>query len=90
MSRPELEAKLKEIRDHNVVNGESIGIEVKTIDHIDDMQTQISNDIKFIIHSIINKFDLCSNLKIFLSVTVAILRSHEFTMSRTPPLEFSH
>jgi hypothetical protein len=36
MSRPELEAKLKEIRDHNVVNGESIGMEVKTIDHIED------------------------------------------------------
>ena len=39
MSRPELEAKLKEIRDHNVVNGESIGMEIKTIDH-DDMQIQ--------------------------------------------------
>jgi len=36
MSRPELEAKLKEIRDHNVVNGESIGVEIKTIDHIED------------------------------------------------------
>jgi hypothetical protein len=34
-----LEAKLKEIRDHNIVNGESIGLEVKTIDH-DDIQTQ--------------------------------------------------
>ena len=33
MSRPELEAKLKEIRDHNVINGESIGVEIKTIDH---------------------------------------------------------
>ena len=31
MSRPELEAKLKEIRDHNIVNGESIGVEVKEI-----------------------------------------------------------
>ena len=31
MSRPELEAKLKEIRDHNVINGESIGVEVKEI-----------------------------------------------------------
>ncbi len=39
MTRPELEAKLKEIRDHNIVNGESIGLEVKTIDH-DDIQTQ--------------------------------------------------
>jgi len=33
MSRPELEAKLKEIRDHNVINGESIGVEIKEIDH---------------------------------------------------------
>jgi hypothetical protein len=31
MSRPELEAKLKEIRDHNVINGESIGVEIKEI-----------------------------------------------------------
>ncbi len=36
MTRPELEAKLKEIRDHNVVNGESIGMEVKTIEHSED------------------------------------------------------
>ena len=32
MSRPELEAKLKEIRDHNIVNGEAIGVEVKEIE----------------------------------------------------------
>ena len=31
MTRPELEAKLKEIRDHNIINGESIGVEVKDI-----------------------------------------------------------
>ena len=31
MSRAELEAKLKEIRDHNVINGESIGVEIKEI-----------------------------------------------------------
>ena len=36
MTRPELEAKLKEIRDHNVINGESIGMEVKTIDYEDN------------------------------------------------------
>jgi hypothetical protein len=32
MTRPELEAKLKEIRDHNVINGEAIGVEVKEIE----------------------------------------------------------
>ena len=32
MSRPELEAKLKEIRDHNVINGEAIGVEIKELD----------------------------------------------------------
>jgi hypothetical protein len=32
MSRPELEAKLKEIRDHNIINGEAIGVEVKEIE----------------------------------------------------------
>ena len=32
MSRPELEAKLKEIRDHNVINGEAIGVEIKEIE----------------------------------------------------------
>ena len=31
MTRPELEAKLKEIRDHNIINGEAIGGEVKEI-----------------------------------------------------------
>jgi hypothetical protein len=35
MSRPELEAKLKEIRDHNVINGESIGVEIKEIDIVE-------------------------------------------------------
>ena len=34
MTRPELEAKLKEIRDHNVINGESIGMEVKELEAI--------------------------------------------------------
>ena len=32
MTRPELEAKLKEIREHNVVNGEAIGVEIKEIE----------------------------------------------------------
>ena len=32
MSRPELEAKLKEVRDHNIINGEVIGVEVKEIE----------------------------------------------------------
>ena len=32
MTRPELEAKLKEIRDHNVINGEAIGVEIKEIE----------------------------------------------------------
>jgi len=31
MTRPELEAKLKEIRDHNIINGEVVGVEVKEI-----------------------------------------------------------
>ena len=31
MTRPELEAKLKEIRDHNIINGEAIGVEIKEI-----------------------------------------------------------
>jgi len=31
MSRPELEVKLKEIRDHNIINGEVIGVEIKEI-----------------------------------------------------------
>jgi uncharacterized membrane protein len=31
MTRPELEAKLKEIRDHNVINGEAIGVEIKEV-----------------------------------------------------------
>ena len=32
MTRPELEAKHKEIRDHNVINGEAIGVEIKEIE----------------------------------------------------------
>ena len=31
MTRPELEAKLKEIRDHNIINGEAIGVEVHEV-----------------------------------------------------------
>jgi hypothetical protein len=38
MTRPELEAKLKEIRDHNVINGEAIGVEIKEIDAIESPQ----------------------------------------------------
>jgi hypothetical protein len=38
MTRPELEAKLKEIRDHNIINGEAIGVEVKEIDVIESPQ----------------------------------------------------
>ena len=37
MTRPELEAKLKEIRDHNVINGEAIGVEVKEIIEIEEL-----------------------------------------------------
>ena len=33
MSRPELEAKLKEVRDHNIINGEAIGVEVKEVEN---------------------------------------------------------
>ena len=32
MTRPELEAKLKEIRDHNIINGEAIGVEISEVD----------------------------------------------------------
>ena len=32
MSRVELEAKLKEVRNHNVINGESIGVEIEYTD----------------------------------------------------------
>ena len=35
MTRPELEAKLKEIRDHNIINGEAIGVEVKQLEDFD-------------------------------------------------------
>ena len=38
MSRPELEAKLKEIRDHNIVNGEIIDVEVTEL--IEESQEQ--------------------------------------------------
>ena len=38
MTRPELEAKLKEIRDHNVINGEAIGVEVNEIKDITPKQ----------------------------------------------------
>ena len=38
MSRPELEAKLKEIRDHNIVNGEVIDVEVTEL--IEESQEQ--------------------------------------------------
>jgi hypothetical protein len=40
MTRPELEAKLKEIRDHNVINGEAIGVEVTEV-----IETENSEDI---------------------------------------------
>ena len=43
MSRPELEAKLKEIRDHNVINGESIGVEIKEIS-LDDPSDKSRDD----------------------------------------------
>jgi hypothetical protein len=33
MTRPELEAKLKEIRDHNIINGEVVGVEIKEIEN---------------------------------------------------------
>jgi hypothetical protein len=39
MSRPELEAKLKEIRDHNVINGESIGVEVIEVTEDNNVET---------------------------------------------------
>ena len=34
MTRPELEAKLKEVRDHNIINGEAIGVEIKELKEI--------------------------------------------------------
>ena len=39
MSRPELEAKLKEILDHNVINGESIGVEVIEVTEDNNIET---------------------------------------------------
>ena len=38
MSRPELEAKLKEIRDHNIINGEVIGVEVKEVKKLENLE----------------------------------------------------
>jgi hypothetical protein len=38
MTRPELEAKLKEVRDHNIINGEAIGVEVKEIEAVENNQ----------------------------------------------------
>jgi len=44
MTRPELEAKLKEIRDHNIINGEAIGVEVKEIEHnADHFQSKLKD-----------------------------------------------
>jgi len=37
MTRPELEAKLKEIRDHNIINGEAIGVEIKEVIELEDI-----------------------------------------------------
>ena len=41
MSRPELEAKLKEIRDHNIINGEAIGVEVKEIEQLKEIDQKL-------------------------------------------------
>jgi hypothetical protein len=38
MSRPELEAKLKEVRDHNIVNGEAFGVEVKEVEELEELK----------------------------------------------------
>ena len=38
MTRPELEAKLKEIRDHNIINGEVIGVEVKEVKEVEELK----------------------------------------------------
>ena len=38
MTRPELEAKLKEIRDHNIINGEAIGVEVKEVKEVEELK----------------------------------------------------
>ena len=44
MTRPELEAKLKEIRDHNIINGEAIGVEIKEIEHnADHFQSKLKD-----------------------------------------------
>ena len=40
MTRPELEAKLKEVRDHNIVNGEAIDVEIKEIEDITPQETE--------------------------------------------------
>ena len=41
MSRPELEAKLKELRDHNIINGEAIGVEVKEIEQLKEIDQKL-------------------------------------------------
>ena len=41
MSRPELELKLKEIRDHNIINGEAIGVEVKEVEMKDSIDLSL-------------------------------------------------
>jgi hypothetical protein len=33
-----MEAKLKEIRDHNIINGEAIGVEVKEIKEVEELK----------------------------------------------------
>jgi len=40
MTRPELEAKLKEVRDHNIINGESIGVEILELNDINVQKKQ--------------------------------------------------
>jgi len=42
MTRPELEAKLKEIRDHNVINGEAIGVEIQEVIEDESSLTQLN------------------------------------------------
>ncbi len=49
MTRPELEAKLKEIRDHNIINGEAIGVEVHEVieDESSPIQLNLQNKLNF-------------------------------------------
>jgi hypothetical protein len=42
MTRPELEAKLKEVRDHNIINGEAIGVEVQEVIEDESSPTQLN------------------------------------------------